>query len=192
MADKLEGRRPPEMAGVNLDKEVGREAQTGKGAWRHAPTWILSIAVVMLTTLGLATRHEDAAVTPRRTAQVQAPSPERSYVSSRMENVVIAEFTPAERGGDDQYAAYVHLMGKDGMEMTLRPPLSCQDDPIAARVGRAVRIRSDFWRLRGDGEERLLSPDDAQAALCGDFAGRDVPRTGLKTSVDASDAGETR
>ena len=177
MRDKLEGSRPDAMPGVSLRKDK-REAGHAPRRIHYVLGWILAALAVAI---GIRTcMHRDdapAAVIGRQDgAAAVADTPERTYLSSAFEPVVIAEFTPSDRSGDETYAAQVRLIGKDGMEMRRRLPLSCSDSPIEARVLRAVRIRVDTWRLRGGGEERLMSEDDAEAALCGDFTGRDVAR----------------
>jgi hypothetical protein len=183
MRDKLEGTRPADMPGVDLRKD-GPHLQADTP---HAPRRIHYVLGWIVAAIGVAVAvrnymHHERAPVPviGRETQKAAPTtgtPERTYLSSAMEPVVIAEFTPSDRSGDDVYAAKVRLIGKDGMQMRRGLPLSCADAPIQARLLRTIRVRSDTWRLRGGGEEKLLSEDDAEAALCGDFTGRDVART---------------
>lgn len=183
MRDKLEGDRPADMDGVSLAKKDLSGHRTASPITETKPKrihyvlgWLLAAVVLALLIRNVEDRMETAP-TGRNVAEQRRGVPEREYVSSTFEPVVIAEFTPSESNGDEEYAAKVHLIGKDGMEMSRRLPIRCDNGPIEARVLRAIRIRTDTWRLRGGGEERLISEDDAEAALCGDFSGRDVART---------------
>lgn len=181
MRDKLEGTRPDDMSGVNLRKEHPTRTDAGITVQEARPKrihyvlgWILAAVMMALLIWNLIDRKKT--VSDHRAAVETRQTPEYTYVSSAFEPVVIADFKPSEQNGDEEYAARVRLLGKDGMEMERDLPLSCADAPIQARLLRAIRIRTDTWQLRGGGEERLISEDDAEAALCGDFTGRDVPR----------------
>lgn len=178
MKDSLEGDRP---TGVDLGKAYGTGTLASGGSSSLRPLAIIVVLALLSAIAVWAFTRDDrpAAKAPPAAARRAAASstPERTYVGSRMEKVVIADFTPSDRMGDDDYAARVRLLGHDGLEMDRRLPLSCDDAPIEARLHRIILVRSDSWRLRGGGSETMLSEDDAEAALCGDFRGRDVPRT---------------
>lgn len=181
MKDSLEGSRP---GSVDLGKRTATGTLASDRSSSARPLVIAAILAVLVMIAAWAfTRDENATVPPKPTvpqkptvpATEARTTPERTYTGSVMEKVVIASYTPAVRDeGDYDESAHVTLIGRDGLEIRRRLPMSCEDAPIIAREHRVILVRSDTWRLRGGGEETMLSDDDAEAALCGDFRGRDV------------------
>jgi hypothetical protein len=175
MKDSLEGSRP---GGVDLGKRTATGTLASDRSSSARPLMIAAILAVLVMIAAWAfTRDENATVPPKPTvpASKARNTPERTHTGSVMEKVVIASYTPAVRDeGDYDESAHVTLIGRDGLEIRRRLPMSCEDAPIIAREHRVILVRSDTWRLRGGGEETMLSDDDAEAALCGDFRGRDV------------------
>lgn len=183
MKDKLEGSRP---TGVDLGKRTATGTLASDRSSSARPLAIAAILAVLVMIAAWAFTRDENAVEPVKPAAVAKETPERTYTGSVMEKVVIASYTPAVRDDDDyEESAHVTLIGRDGMEIRRRLPMSCADEPIIAREHRVILVRSDTWRLRGGGEETMLSDDDAEAALCGDFRGRDVAMPKARRETDA-------
>lgn len=173
MKDSLKGVRPAHMTGPRLDRSqiVGtrRTDEGRKGVSTTMITLTVLMAGLVMVMVAYWGRGDKAGVA----APVEAP--QRRYMSSRLENVVVADFQPST-GGKYSNRAAIRLVGKGGLEVVARPPMTCDENPIVARVGRVIRVRSDTWQVARGSAETVLSETDAEAALCGSFAGRDVAR----------------
>lgn len=189
MRDKLEGRRPSDMPGVSLAKgrTVAVAAGPGRGAWPVIAALVVLLICALFWMLADRDAKDPAATTPASTGPrtdgavvVMRRAPgrvyEETYETSVMEKVVLAEYRPSTDDGEDSVNGRAHLIGRGGIDMQTILPHDCQNAPIEARVGRLILIRADVWRLKDGGQEKSLSDDDAKAALCGDFKGRDVKR----------------
>jgi len=167
MRDKLEGVRPATMTGVRLDKTATPPVQTPRPPWTYMAGWAVAIAGVIIGISNWTGREDAETTSGGVTTTVRQPR--EAYLSSTMEKVVVADLQAADDSRTD-----VVLLGKGGLRMVVRTPPDCPWEPIAARKGHVIRVRSDTWRTTGNGTTTELSEVDAEQALCGDFGGRDV------------------